>query len=356
MTRRLVVEADGGSRGNPGEAAYGALVRDPATGEILAEVAEAIGIATNNVAEYRGVIAGLRAAREVDPAARVEVRLDSQLLVEQLTGNWKVRNADLRPLAEEARRVLPAEQVSYRWVPREQNIHADRLVNQALDGDPALYSVARPQRAAPPEQEPSPATLLLLVRHGRTPYTVERRYSGGGPPGPPLDDVGRKQASWVADQVAARGADAVVSSPTVRCRQTAEIIAERLGVPVAVDADWREHEFGQWEGLTPDEVAQRFPEQLAAWRGSETAPAPDGESRAMLASRVRQARDRVLERYSGRVPVVVTHSMPIKTLVCLALGAPLTASTQVQPAPGSLTEFRAYADGSAVVTGLGLRP
>ncbi|MFW5899270.1 MAG: histidine phosphatase family protein, partial [Jiangellaceae bacterium] len=105
-----------------------------------------------------------------------------------------------------------------------------------------------------------------------------------------------------------------------------------------------------------DEVAQRFPEQLAAWSGSETVPAPDGESRAMLAARVQQARDRVLERYSGRVPVVVTHSMPIKTLVCLALGAPLTASVHVQPAPGSLTELRTYADGTAVLTGLGLRP
>lgn len=355
MTRRLVVEADGGSRGNPGEAAYGALVRDPATGEVLAEVAEAIGIATNNVAEYHGVIAGLQAAREVDPSAQVEVRLDSRLLVEQLTGNWKIKNSDLKKLADEASRVLPPDRVSYLWVPREQNIHADRLVNQALDGDPALYSVARPQRPAPVEPEPSAATWLLLVRHGRTPYTVERRYSGGGPPGPPLDDVGRKQAAWVADQVTSRGADVVVSSPAVRCRETAEIISARLGVPVAVDDDWREHEFGQWEGLLPDEIARRFPDELAAWRGSATAKVPGGESRAMLAARVQQARDRVLERYAGQVPVIVTHSMPIKTLVCVALGAPLTASAHVQPAPGSLTELRTYADGTAVVTGLGLR-
>ncbi len=356
MSRRLVVEADGGSRGNPGEAAYGAIVRDPETGEVLAEVAEAFGIATNNVAEYRGVIAGLRAAREVDPAAQVEVRLDSRLLVEQLTGNWKIKSPDLRLLADEVRRVLPSDRVSYVWVPREQNIHADRLVNQALDGASTLFSIARPRPGVPAGHEPSPATWLLLVRHGRTPYTRARRYSGGGLPGPSLDDVGRKQAAWVADQVASRGADAVISSPTVRCRETSEIISARLGVPVTVDDDWREHEFGEWEGLTPDEVARRYPDELAAWRASATAVVPGGESRAALAARVQRARDRVIEQYSGQVPVIVTHSMPIKMLVCLALGAPLTATAQVQPAPGSLTELRTYADGTAVVTGLGIRP
>jgi ribonuclease HI/rhodanese-related sulfurtransferase len=131
--RRLIVEADGGSRGNPGPAGYGALVRDAATGEVLFEIGESIGTATNNVAEYRGLIAGLRAAAEIDPAASVEARLDSKLLVEQMTGRWKIKHEDMRRLALEAKKILPPSQVTYTWVPRAENTEADRLANEAMD-------------------------------------------------------------------------------------------------------------------------------------------------------------------------------------------------------------------------------
>ncbi|WP_234376410.1 bifunctional RNase H/acid phosphatase [Streptomyces sp. CB01201] len=131
--RQFVVEADGGSRGNPGPAGYGAVVLDPATGETLAEAAEFIGVATNNVAEYKGLIAGLRAARELDPSASVRVRMDSKLVVEQMSGRWKIKHPDMRPLAAEAARILPPSQVSYEWIPRERNKHADRLANEAMD-------------------------------------------------------------------------------------------------------------------------------------------------------------------------------------------------------------------------------
>ncbi len=131
--RRLVVEADGGSRGNPGPAAYGAVVRDAGTSEVLAERAEHIGRASNNVAEYRGLIAGLTAAREIDPDAQVEVRLDSKLVVEQMSGRWKIKHPDMRPLAMQAMAILPRERVAFTWVPRESNAHADRLANEALD-------------------------------------------------------------------------------------------------------------------------------------------------------------------------------------------------------------------------------
>jgi ribonuclease H / adenosylcobalamin/alpha-ribazole phosphatase len=94
--RRLTVEADGGARGNPGPAAFGAVVRDATTGEVLAEVAATLGVTTNNVAEYRGLIAGLQAARSIDPEASVEARLDSKLVVEQMSGRWKIKNAALR--------------------------------------------------------------------------------------------------------------------------------------------------------------------------------------------------------------------------------------------------------------------
>ena len=98
---RVVVEADGGSRGNPGPSGYGAVVLDSDTGAVLAERFEALGIATNNVAEYSGLIAGLEAAAELG-AALVEVRMDSKLVVEQMSGRWQIKNPGLRPLAAKA--------------------------------------------------------------------------------------------------------------------------------------------------------------------------------------------------------------------------------------------------------------
>ena len=143
--RRLIVEADGGSRGNPGPAAYGAVVRDAQTSEVLAAEGLPIGRATNNVAEYRGLIAGLQMAREVDPSAALEVRMDSKLVIEQMAGRWKVKHADMKPLALEAARLRPAT-VTWTWVPRELNKVADTLVNRALDGDPIprQYLLDRP--------------------------------------------------------------------------------------------------------------------------------------------------------------------------------------------------------------------
>ena len=133
--RRLIVEADGGARGNPGPAAYGAVVRDAQTAEVLAAEGLPIGHATNNFAEYRGLIAGLEMARELDPAAAVEVRMDSRLVIEQMAGRWKIKHADMKLLALQAARLRPAT-VTWTWVPRELNKAADTLVNRALDGDP----------------------------------------------------------------------------------------------------------------------------------------------------------------------------------------------------------------------------
>jgi probable phosphoglycerate mutase len=132
--RKLIIQADGGSRGNPGTAGYGAVVLDAVTGEVLAEVNEAIGHATNNVAEYSGLVAGLRAAGELAPGAPAEVRMDSKLVVEQMSGRWKIKHPDLRPLAAQASQAARAlGRVTYTWVPRERNTHADRLANEAMD-------------------------------------------------------------------------------------------------------------------------------------------------------------------------------------------------------------------------------
>ena len=134
------MEADGGSRGNPGPAAYGALVRDADSGAVLAREGLAIGVATNNVAEYRGLIAGLEMAQALDPDAAVEVRMDSKLVIEQMAGRWKIKHPDMKPLALRAGRVRPME-VTWVWVPRAENSAADALVNAALDGQPVPRAV-----------------------------------------------------------------------------------------------------------------------------------------------------------------------------------------------------------------------
>jgi ribonuclease HI len=131
--RVLIVEADGGSRGNPGPAGYGALVRDGETGEVLAERAGFLGVATNNVAEYQGLVEGLLAAREIDPEAKLDVRLDSQLLVRQMTGEWKVKHPDMKAFHAEALEAIRGADVCFTWVPRAENSRADALANEAMD-------------------------------------------------------------------------------------------------------------------------------------------------------------------------------------------------------------------------------
>ena len=134
---KVIVEADGGSRGNPGPAGYGAVVKNAVTGIVLAEVAESIGVATNNVAEYRALLAGLRRARALG-AEEVEVRADSVLVVRQMTGDYRVKSEGLKALWQQAQELADAfGRVRYVAIPREQNREADRLVNEALDREAA---------------------------------------------------------------------------------------------------------------------------------------------------------------------------------------------------------------------------
>jgi ribonuclease HI len=135
---KLIVEADGGSRGNPGPAGYGAVVLDPETGQVLVERAEGLGVTTNNVAEYRGLIAGLTAAIELG-ATEVDVRMDSKLVVEQMSGRWKVKHPAMKPLALQAGRLVrEIGSVRFQWIPRLDNSRADALANQAMDAQAAL--------------------------------------------------------------------------------------------------------------------------------------------------------------------------------------------------------------------------
>lgn len=133
MARVLVIEADGGSRGNPGESGSGAIVVDQASGELLAEISLYGGIASNNVAEYKGMIAGVRRALEIDGDAELLIRLDSKLVVEQMSGRWKIKHPAMAELAAEARQLLTGTPVRFEWMPRLQNSRADKLANLAMD-------------------------------------------------------------------------------------------------------------------------------------------------------------------------------------------------------------------------------
>ena len=132
---KLIIEDDGGSRGNPGPAAYGCLVKDAQTNEVLFKEGKTLGVTTNNVAEYSGLVAALAAAHEIDPNAQIEVRMDSKLVVEQMSGNWKIKHENMKGLVEKARNAFAQSQVKYVWVPREDNLAADTLLNIALDAE-----------------------------------------------------------------------------------------------------------------------------------------------------------------------------------------------------------------------------
>jgi probable phosphoglycerate mutase len=129
--RRFTIKADGGSRGNPGKAAYGFVIYE--NEKVIAEGADYIGVATNNVAEYSGLLAGLRSAHSMDPNACIHVKMDSQLVIRQMTGEYKIKNQNLLDIATQAIKIFPTERVSYTWIPREQNKEPDVLLNIVLD-------------------------------------------------------------------------------------------------------------------------------------------------------------------------------------------------------------------------------
>jgi ribonuclease H / adenosylcobalamin/alpha-ribazole phosphatase len=369
---RVIVEADGGSRGNPGPAAYGALVRDAATGEVLAQAGETIGVATNNVAEYSGLIAGLELAGKVAPDAEIEVRMDSKLVIEQMAGRWKIRHPDLRPLAIRAQSLAPLG-TEWNWVPREQNAAADALVNMALDGKPIPFQPAPAVDVALDAgtgtsnlqqalqgwgaQSDQPPTRMLLVRHGETPHTVEKRFSGPGGADPGLTDTGRAQARAAAAYVAGLDhVDALLCSPMRRTRETAEVLGAELGLEPQVADGWRECAFGEWDGHTFAEVQRAWPDQLDAWLASTSVAPPGGESFDACARRVRTARDKVLAAYPGQTVVVVTHVTPVKLMVRSVLNAPVESIFRMEMRPGSVTEAHWYADGLASLCGFNIEP
>ena len=323
---RVAIEADGGSRGNPGPAGFGAVVREHPSGEILLERYGSLGVATNNVAEYSGLIAGLTAALELN-ATHVDVRMDSKLVVEQMSGRWQIKNPGLRPLAAEAATLVHRfTKVTFEWIPRERNRAADALANRAMDeaaGKP-VRDVIEPAKTARSWAPPSldNATRIILVRHGETAMTKQGRYSGRGDV--PLSDEGQAQAMAAGGRVAgiSRDVTAVLTSPLQRCVRTAELVAAENGaVAVTVMDDLIECDFGEWEGRTFAEVQERWPAEMEAWLDSTSVAPPGGESFQAVAKRVRGALATVVASYPGQVVVLVSHVSPIKLILRDALAA-----------------------------------
>jgi probable phosphoglycerate mutase len=363
----VIVEADGGSRGNPGPTGYGALVRDPETGQVLAERKAGLGSTTNNVAEYSGLVAGLKAADELG-ADSVDVRMDSKLVVEQMSGRWKIRNETLRPLAAEAKQVCAHfSGVSYEWVPRARNKDADRLANEAMDaqegsGQPGARPESRPSAvASPPARETArtappaawsgatgPATRLLLVRHGQTGFSVARRYSGRGDP--ELTEVGVRQAEALGKRLAGYpGLDAVLCSPLRRASHTARLVAEPSRLPVEVLDGLTETDFGRWEGLTFAEAAEAYPEQHRTWLCDPGVATPGGESFDAVYRRVETVRDELLRRHAGETVAVVSHVTPIKSLLRMGLAAGPSVLYRLHLDLASLSIVEFYPDGNSSV-------
>jgi probable phosphoglycerate mutase len=241
-----------------------------------------------------------------------------------MSGRWQIKHPDMRQLALQARQIArQLGAVRYTWVPRAQNGAADALANSAMDGRP----VHRDAAAEPvvleddiqPAGEPAPVvtTVTHLLRHGQTEHTPERRFSGRNDL--PLSRTGRAEAEAAAARAAQLGIEVVIASPLRRTRETAEIVAAELGLPVEFDRDLVELDFGDLEGLTFAEAAAKHPLAARRFSSDVSIAAPGGESVADVSVRVGRARQRILTQYAGRPVLVVSHVTPIKLMLAAAL-------------------------------------
>ena len=380
MTRVLIIEADGGSRGNPGTAGSGAVVIEAETGQVIREIARYVGVATNNVAEYIALIAGLQAAIDIDPNAEISVRMDSKLVIEQMSGSWKIKHPDMIALGAQVQELVRGRTVSWQWIPREKNFRADALANKAMDeladseasgvnaepGSPNRLSASvtefnesAPSSVRAPGNVTEPLTTIVLVRHGRTALTEARKISGGDGDDPELSEAGLADARAVAQalkQIGSQGpwqriapVSAVVSSPMIRTRQTAAAIAATFGLTAYENENLREIGFGDWDGLTNEEAKASDPEAWENWRGSWTVSPPNGESLEVFDARLQQARREITEQHAGKTVVVVAHVMPIRGFLRWAFDAATAAYWRPQIAPCSITIIRVWGEDAAEI-------
>ncbi len=196
----------------------------------------------------------------------------------------------------------------------------------------------------PAQGEP---TVTLLLRHGQTPNSVQKRYAGVSDVA--LTEVGVQQAAAAGKRLASAGITAIVTSPLRRAVRTAEEVAAASGVPVQADEGFREADFGAWDGLTFAEVRERWPAELTAWLADPAVAPPAGESLLDVDARVGAALRRVLAGHRGQTVLIVSHVTPIKTLVAAALLAPPPALYRMHLDVAALCQVDWYADGPAVL-------
>lgn len=384
---KVVIEADGGSRGNPGIAGSGTVVYNADRSEVLRKIAYVVGTATNNVAEYHALLNGLRAAYEMG-AREVEILMDSKLVVEQMSGRWKIKHPDMRELALKCQAIARNfASVSYAWVPRKDNTAADELANMAMDalkqgapigvlnlGDAA--SVSANSEAFNPEEhgikgdhsETAPSqegdsdqahmsspttwngatttpTRFVLLRHGQTEMSKARQYSGHSDP--ELTELGKRQARAAASHISNTmgDIDVVVASPLGRCQKTASYAANLLGKQVETIEGLKEMSFGDWDGMTFAQAQANNPELHAQWLNDTDVPTPNGESLNQAHERVTAALEELIHKYTGKTVLVVSHVTPIKAIVREAVAGPtdMVHRLHLDLASISIAEF--YEDG-----------
>jgi probable phosphoglycerate mutase len=348
----IYIYCDGASRGNPGPASYGVSIVDE-TGQVVAEFGEELGIRTNNYAEYQGVISALRYLSGTD-YRDITIRMDSKLVIEQLSGRWKVKSPDMRELVAEASRLLGPFNAKLEWIPREQNSRADELANQALDGtvpvfEPAAIELSgiQPRSIRAPRQTKEPVTLIL-VRHGHTKMTEKDLIAGGDGDDPELSELGLLDAKAAATAIPALleffklpRPTAIYHSPMVRTSQTAEAISRELGLGLIKDERLREIGFGSWNGQEMTTITSENPELVRRWQGSMTQKPDQGESIDDLVKRISPLLEQLTKNHSGESVVVVSHMMPVRTLTALsAKGSDdLYWSTNFSPGSVSIVRF-----------------
>lgn len=352
----LILFADGASRGNPGKASLGAvLVRD---GEEIARISKTLGVRTNNYAEYSAVIAGLEYVIEHNLGPNLLIRMDSKLVVEQLSGRWQIKHPELRELASVAQKLLRQLQAKLEWIPREENFLADEAANQALDGDvaplvaPAAFEAlasVQPSSIRAPRVSSEP-TVVYAIRHGHTKST-ESKLISGSIDNPGLSDLGEAEARATAEAIARLSARFELPMPTLivhsdmqRTTETAAVIAESTSVPLRSDSRLREISFGDWEAKSMAELESAVEGQVDAWRGSVTAKPPAGESVAELENRVVRSLTDLVAEHSGSAVAVVSHMMPLRSIARHAMKSALASHWSLQFAPGSVSVFRFFGE------------
>ena len=379
---KLVIFADGGSRGNPGIAGSGTAVYNEDRSQLLREIAYVVGQkSTNNVAEYHGLLRGLEAAVELG-ADEVEFYMDSKLVVEQMNGRWKIKHPDMQKLAIEARRLLnQIPRFSLEWVPRAKNSVADELSNVAMDaaakGEPvgildmgagdavetgAAVDAAGSEEPGGEAGETSPSTAsstaadwrsetgqstrFILLRHGQTAMSAAKQYSGRA--NPELTELGKKQALAAAQALDDTHIDAVVCSPLRRCQQTAAAVVKGRELRVETVEDLIEVDFGRWEGKTFAEADAADPELHARWLKDTSVACPGGESLRAVHRRVSAARRELQQRYAEQTVLVVSHVNPIKSFVRQALDSGPQTPNHLFLELASLSEVEFFEGGSTL--------